>query len=194
VTQIRADAARNRRAIMTATEDLLTRYEPSQVSIDRIAAAAGVGKATVFHRFGSRAELMQAVAHERTESLRVAVMDGPPPLGPGAPPRERLMAFLDALIEHASRSVGLLSAQEHAALISKTSSREENPIYLFWHGHIAGLLAAAGGPGLDAELQAHIILGALHEATFARLLRDGQGARVAASLRQLAGALVDTPT
>src|SRR5271154_1063399 len=78
VPQIRADAARNRRAIMTATEELLAQYEPGEVSIERIAAAAGVGKATVFHRFGSRAELLQAVAHERTESLRIAIMDGPP--------------------------------------------------------------------------------------------------------------------
>jgi AcrR family transcriptional regulator len=187
----RADAARNRLAIMAATEDLLTRHEPAQVSIERIAAAAGVGKATVFHRFGSRAELMQAVAHSRVESLRIAVMEGPPPLGPGAPARERLMAFLDALIEHASRSIGLLSAQEHAALTSKIN-RDENPIYLFWHGHVAALLADAGGPGLDAVLQAHVILGSLHDATIARLLRDGQAERVAASLRQLAGALVDS--
>jgi RimJ/RimL family protein N-acetyltransferase/AcrR family transcriptional regulator len=185
----RADAVRNRLAIMAATEDLLTRYEPAQVSIERIAAAAGVGKATVFHRFGSRAELMQAVAHSRVESLRIAVTDGPPPLGPGAPARERLMAFLNALIEHASRSIGLLTAQEHAALTSKIS-RDENPIYLFWHGHIAALLSEAGGPALDADLQAHVILGSLHDATIARMLRDGQAERVAASLRQLAGALI----
>jgi AcrR family transcriptional regulator len=193
VTQIRADAARNRRAIMTATEELLAQYEPAQVSIERIAAAAGVGKATVFHRFGSRAELMQALAHERLESLRIAVVEGPPPLGPGAPPRERLMAFLDALVAHASRSLGLLSAQDHATLTSKTShvNWEENPIYQFWHGHVAGLLTAAGGPSLDAELQAHAILGVLHEAAFSRLLREGQAARVTASLQQLANALID---
>jgi AcrR family transcriptional regulator len=174
---------------MAATEKLLAEYEPAQVSIERIAAAAGVGKATVFHRFGSRAELMQAIAHERVEEIRVAVLEGPPPLGPGAPPRERLMAFLDAVVGHASRSLGLLSAQEHAALTSKTI-RAENPIYVFWHGHIAGLLAAAGPPELDAEFHAHVILGALHEVSIGRLLRDGQAERVAASLRQLAGALL----
>jgi AcrR family transcriptional regulator len=186
----RADAARNRRAIMTATEELLAVHPPAEVSVERIAAAAGVGKATVFHRFGSRAELMQAVAHERAGALRLAVLDGPPPLGPGAPPRERLMAFIDALMEHASRNMGLLTAAEHAMLTSKSpdAARPENPVYVFWHGHITALLAAAK-PGLDAEFHAHVMLGALHEPAVARLLRDGQIDRVRHSLKQLAAAL-----
>jgi AcrR family transcriptional regulator len=187
----RADAARNRRAIMRAAEDLLERYEPAEVSIERVAAAAGVGKATVFHRFGSRAELMQALAHERAEALHQAVLAGPPPLGPGAPPRERLMAFLTALIELASRSIGLLSAQEHAALTSKSNaaSRHENPVYLFWHEHIAGLIAQAR-PDLDGDLLAHMVLGSLHDAPILRLMRAGESERVAASLRQLAASLL----
>jgi AcrR family transcriptional regulator len=189
----RADAARNRRAIMRAAEELLERYEPAEVSMERVAAAAGVGKATVFHRFGSRAELMQALAHDRVEALRVATAGGPPPLGPGAPPRERLMAFVDALTEHAARSVGLLTAQEHAALTSKpgTASRHEHPVYRFWHDHIAGLIAAVR-PDLDADLLAHIMLGALHATPVVRLLRDGQRDRVAASLHQLAAGLLDS--
>jgi AcrR family transcriptional regulator len=161
------------------------------VSIERVAAAAGVGKATVFHRFGSRAELMRALAHDRAEALHQAATAGPPPLGPGAPPRDRLMAFLDALVELASRSINLLTAQEHAALTSKTgaASRHENPVYVFWHEHISTLISAAR-PGLDAELIAHMILGSLHDAPIARLLRDGETARVAASMRQLVTGLL----
>ena len=191
----RADAARNRRAIMRATEELLAAHSPAEVSVERIAAAAGVGKATVFHRFGSRAELMQAVAHERAGALRSAVLDGPPPLGPGAPPRERLMAFLDALIDHASHSIGLLTAAEHAMLTSKspaTATRQEHPVYVFWHGHITALLAAAK-PGLDAELQAHLLLGTLHDPPVGRLLHEGQTERVRRSLRQLADGLISGP-
>ena len=189
----RADAARNRRAIIRAAEELLQRYEPAEVSMERVAAAAGVGKATVFHRFGSRAELMQALAHDRTELLRAATVSGPPPLGPGAPPRERLMAFIDALIDHASRSIGLLTAQEHAALTSKTGAvnRDEHPVYRFWHTHVAGLIAAAR-PDLDADLLGHMMLGTLHDPPVARLLRDGERDRVAASLRQLAASLLDS--
>lgn len=189
----RADAARNRRAIMQAAEELLRQYEPAEVSVERIAAAAGVGKATVFHRFGSRAELLQALAHDRVEALHEATINGPPPLGPGAPPRDRLMAFLDALVDHASRSVGLLTAQEHAALTSKTGavSRHEHPIYLFWHDHIATLIAAAR-PGLDADLLAHMVLSSLHDGPVTRLLRDGAAKRVSASMHQLVVALLDS--
>jgi len=183
----RADAARNRTAIMAAAEELLARYEPSQVSIERIAAAAGVGKATVFHRFGSRAELMRTLMHDRAEALRLAVLEGPPPLGPGAPARDRLLAFTDALVELASGSIGLLTAAEQATL-ANGDTQQENPVYLFWHGHVAALLGSAR-PGIDAELQAHVILGTLHEQPLVRLLRDGESRRVAAALRQLVAAL-----
>lgn len=184
----RADAARNRRAIMAATEDLLSRYEPSQVSIERIATAAGVGKATVFHRFGSRVELMQTLMYERAQALRAAVLEGPPPLGPGAPAVDRLLAFIDALVELASGTVGLLTAAEQAALASG-SPRRENPVHVFWYSHVESLLASAQ-PDLDAELQTHVILSTLHEQPFVQLLRDGESQRVAAALRQLVTALV----
>jgi AcrR family transcriptional regulator len=189
----RADAVRNRQAIMLAAEELLRQYEPTEVSVERIAVAAGVGKATVFHRFGSRAELMQALAHDRAEALHQATTSGPPPLGPGAPPRERLMAFLDALVDHASRSIGLLTAQEHAALTSKTgaASRHEHPVYVFWHDHIATLIGAAR-PDLDADLLAHMMLSSLHDGSVGRLLRDGEAKRVRASMDQLVNALLST--
>src|ERR1700754_5055876 len=100
----RADAARNRRAILRATEDLLARHRPEQISMEQVAAAAGVGKGTVFHRFGSRAGLMRALMQERAMSLQQEVVDGPPPLGPGAPARDRLLAFIDGVIEVVSRN------------------------------------------------------------------------------------------
>ncbi len=82
----RSDAARNRRAILDATDALLSASGSEHVSIDEIAAAAGVGKGTIFHRFGSRAELMRELVRERALTLRDAVTDGEPPLGPGGAP------------------------------------------------------------------------------------------------------------
>lgn len=77
VRRERADAARNRHAILKATESLLSEHPPEQVSMERIAAAAGVGKGTVFHRFGSRAGLMRELMLERAHALRESVTDGP---------------------------------------------------------------------------------------------------------------------
>lgn len=189
----RADAARNRRAIMRAAEDLLQRHEPAEVSIGRVAAAAGVGKATVFHRFGSRVGLMRSLLQERAEALRVATECGPPPLGPGASPQERLTAFIDALVELASHSVGLLTVQEHAAMTSKARPvrQDDNPVYLFWHRHVSGLIAQAR-PDLDADPIAHVLLGATHDGPIAELLRAGQAQRVAAALHQLADGLLSS--
>ena len=79
--RVRADAERNRRAIVDATERLLRSHDPEHVTIERVARAAGVGKATVFHRFGSRTGLMQAIMEQRAAELQATVASGAPPLG-----------------------------------------------------------------------------------------------------------------
>lgn len=183
----RADAARNRRAILQAAEDLLRDHDPSEVSVERVAAAAGVGKTTVFHRFGTRAGLMSELMLERAQTLRAAVTTGPPPLGPGAPPGDRLAAFLDALIGMAARNVGLMTAHEHAVATARhgRGDAEAHPVHAFWHDHMAALIAEAS-PDADADLIAHVLLGARHSDAVTRLLRDGESARLAACMRQLA--------
>jgi AcrR family transcriptional regulator len=184
----RADAARNRRAILRATEDLLACHRPDEVTIEQVAAAAGVGKGTVFHRFGSRMGLMVALMQERALEVRERVENGPPPLGPGAPPRERLLAFLEAIVDVVGRNKGLL-----AALGQEVSPRvhgEDNPVYLFWHGHISELIAAQR-PDLDAAVLADLLLAGLQAAPILRLLQRGESARLATSLCLLAGALLD---
>src|SRR3954447_4580320 len=155
----RADAARNRQAILRATEDLLTRLPPEQISMEQVAAAAGVGKGTVFHRFGSRAGLMRALMQERAMALQKTVVDGPPPLGPGAPPRDRLLAFVDGVIEVVARNKGLLAALDHAEAVvsAKIPDEDPPPLHALWHRHIAGLLHEAR-PTVDADLLAYLIL------------------------------------
>jgi AcrR family transcriptional regulator len=190
----RADAARNRRAILAAAEELLTVHRPDQVSVEQVAAAAGVGKGTVFHRFGSRRGLMVALAEQRAMALHEAVLSGPPPLGPGAPPRDRLLAFLDALVELVSRNIGLMAALDHATVVHRHEDDppEPHPLHAFWQSHIAGLLAAARSD-LDAELLAHVLLGGLRSDVVVRLLASGGATRLAAALRTTAEALLDAP-
>ncbi|HEV7854381.1 MAG TPA: helix-turn-helix domain-containing protein, partial [Mycobacterium sp.] len=55
VPQERGDAARNRTLLLEAARRLIAERGADAVSMDDIAAAAGVGKGTVFRRFGSRA-------------------------------------------------------------------------------------------------------------------------------------------
>ena len=193
----RADAVRNRRAILAATEELLATHRPRDVSIEQVAAAAGVGKGTVFHRFGSRMGLMTALMVERAQALTEAVTSGPPPLGPGAPDRERLLAFLDAVIEVVARNKSLLtelafSGAAEPAAADRGRHHDDHPVYRFWHGHISTLIAAQQ-PDVDAEMIAHILLGALHsEPILACLAADGP-ARAAAAVHALARAVLDAP-
>ncbi|MDL4771239.1 MULTISPECIES: TetR/AcrR family transcriptional regulator [Thermomonosporaceae] len=184
----RADAVRNRQAILRATEELLTRHGPEEISMERIAAAAGVGKGTLFHRFGSRMGLMRALMEERALTLGEAVAAGPPPLGPGAPPSERLLAFLDGLVDLVARNKGLLAALGHAATTAHKDDKP-HPLHARWHDHIRALIAEAR-PDLDADLLAHILIGSVQGNAVRRLLEQGGEARVARSLHTLVTALL----
>jgi AcrR family transcriptional regulator len=188
----RADAARNRRAILLATEELLSRLPPEQISMDQVAAVAGVGKGTVFHRFGNRAGLMRALMQERAMALQQAVVDGPPPLGPGAPPRERLLAFIDGVIEVVSRNKGLLAALDHAEAViqARIPDDEPPPLHALWHRHIANLIHETRFD-LDADLTAHLILASLHSDPIQRLLTTEGGAdRLSSALKAIITAVL----
>jgi AcrR family transcriptional regulator len=116
---VRATRARRRdaqsAAILAATEELLAAHRPQDISMEQVAVMAGVGKGTVFHRFGNRMGLMRALMVERAQSVEQAVTSGPPPLGEGAPDRERLLAFLDAIIEVVSRNKSLMAELAYSA-------------------------------------------------------------------------------
>jgi AcrR family transcriptional regulator len=191
---MRQDAVRNRRAILLATEELLSRHRPDEVTIEQVALAAGVGKGTVFHRFGNRMGLMVALMQERALELGEAVQSGEPPLGPGAPPRERLLAFLAAVVEVVGRNKGLLAAlgREVATMPNPHDGpAREHPIYAVWHNHVSTLLSEAR-PDLDADLLADLLLAGLHSDPILRLLERGETTRLTTALQTLAQALLNT--
>lgn len=186
----RADAARNRRAILQATEELLTRFRPEQISMEQVAAAAGVGKGTVFHRFGNRLGLMTALMRERAFALQEVVENGPPPLGPGAPAGERLLAFFDAVVDVVGRNKGLLAALGHAVTAAPRPAHDDgHPLHRAWRAHVQGLLAAER-PDLDAEAAADVLLGALTSDPVLRMFERGEGERVAAVVHAMVRALL----
>ena len=89
----RVDAARNRTLLLDAARRLIAERGAEAVTTDDIAAAAGVGKGTLFRRFGSRSGLMIVLLDEDEKAEQQAFLFGPPPLGPGAPPLDRLLAY-----------------------------------------------------------------------------------------------------
>ncbi|MFJ5032892.1 TetR/AcrR family transcriptional regulator [Streptomyces sp. NPDC088560] len=166
----RKDALRNRAAVFTAADTLFAQCQsPDGVTMADIAAAAGVGKATLFRAFGDRTGLIRALYEARLEPIMNAVADGPPPLGPAAPPLERVPALLDAVL-------CLKLDNRHLALALEQTGAD-NPYatahYEGWHALLRDTLDRI--PGLaDSDFTAHALLAATR-ADLVAYLTDGKG-------------------
>jgi AcrR family transcriptional regulator len=152
----RADAQRNREKVLSAAEKLFRCRGVENVSMDAIAAEAGVGKGTLFRRFGDRAGLALALLEEHTAAMQEGMIRGPAPLGPGAPPKERLAAMVRA-------QLALL--EEHHELMAEADMgrggvRFGKGPYIFLRVH-ATMLIREADPDADAELIADILLAPL---------------------------------
>ncbi|MCW2843006.1 MAG: regulatory protein TetR [Nocardioides sp.] len=117
----RRDAARNREALLVAAARLIEHCGIDAVTMEAVAHEAGVGKGTVFRRFESREGLMGALLNHSETAWQASVMSGSPPLGPGAPALDRLLAFgrsrLETTIQHADliRAAGRAGTRSFAA-------------------------------------------------------------------------------
>lgn len=152
----RADAARNRARVLEAAAALYAERGVEDVTMDDIAAAAGVGKGTLYRGFTDRSGLAMALLDERARALQQAVLGGPPPLGPGAAARERLAAFVTAYLRFQVQHLDLV-------LLSETGrgpgARLVKGSYAFYRQHLAWLLQEGGAP--DPRTRAEVLLGAL---------------------------------
>jgi AcrR family transcriptional regulator len=153
----RKDAARNRQAVLAAADALFARSEsPEGVTMADIAAAADVGKGTLFRAFGDRPGLLRALYEARLEPVREAVEAGPPPLGPATPPQQRVPALLDALLCFKLDNRPLALALEASG---GGGSPYQADHYERWHGLLDTVLGQI--PGLtDSDFTAHALLAA----------------------------------
>lgn len=89
----RADAVRNRLHLLATAREMLATQGADRVTMDGLAERAGLGKGTVFRRFGSRAGIFHALLDDDERAFQEQVLAGPAPLGPGAAPTDRLIAY-----------------------------------------------------------------------------------------------------
>lgn len=148
----RSDAARNRERLLGAARELIAECGVDALTMDRLAERAGVGKGTVFRRFGSRTGLMMTLLSDAEAAFQSGFMFGPPPLGPGASGVERLVAFGAARIEYVLEHGDLVRAAESTA-----PNRFEVPAALLWQRHVEVLLRAAGMEADPAVMAAALI-------------------------------------
>jgi len=160
----RSDAARNREALLCAARRMIENDGVEAVTMDALAEQAGVGKGTVFRRFESRAGLMAALVDEFEIDWRAAVRGGPPPLGPGAPALDRLLAMGRSRMELNLTHALLLEAAgwQHAGGQGAQS---------FIAMHTRHLLSELGVTG-DLQVIAMVILAPLSARILEQQIRD----------------------
>ncbi|PRH77054.1 TetR family transcriptional regulator [Streptomyces solincola] len=177
VPRERVDAARNRARVLGAAARLFAEHRPADVSMQDVARAAGVGKGTLYRRYPDIASIAVALLDEHERALQEQLLRGDPPLGPGAPPGERLEAFFGAII-------GLLDRHAHLVLGTETGrSRFATGAYGFWRAHVGMLLGEAGVA--DREAMVDLLLAPLAPEVF-QFQRDRLGLDAGQITRALA--------
>jgi AcrR family transcriptional regulator len=140
---LRADAQRNRDRLL-ATAETAFNAQGAGASLDDIAKAAGVGNATLYRHFPTRAKLLEAVYDHRIAELCAAAAELAQPAAPARALREWLCAVVAHVTDRRALTDAFLAAYEGPA-------GTEPPQFAAWHDALfeAGrpLLAAAQDAG-----------------------------------------------
>jgi AcrR family transcriptional regulator len=185
----RADAARNRRAVLRAAKTIMLDGGVDALCMDRVAAAAGVGVGTVYRRFGDRAGLAYALLDDEEQQFQAEFLFGLPPLGPGAPPLVRIRAFLHAYVDRLDIQAGLLAfAEAHSP-----AARYSSGAYRTHRIHLVTLLTEAD-PDVDAVYLAEALLAVVGAGLYLHQRHDLQFSpeRLKSGLDQLLAGLAPT--
>lgn len=185
----REAAARNEEKLLQTARSLLASPDATKVDMREIARAAGVGVGTLYRRFGDKAGLLSAVIGEDERTLQEKILQGPPPLGPGAAADERLGAFIDALVALTERNIGALLVTE-----ATPPGRLVVGAYDGWRQHLVLLLRElrTSLDAKDAGWYADMLLASVEAQLYAfqrRQLKLSQR-RIATNAKALALAIV----
>lgn len=154
--------------------------------MEALAKAAGVGKATLYRRYPDVASVARALLDEHERDLQDRILRGAPPLGPGAAPSDRLVAFYTAMVDVLEKHAHLALAAEHG------SSRFAPGAYGFWSAHLFVLLSDAGV--VDPAALVDNLLAPLAPEVYLHQRRDRNLSpdQIAAALARLAYAVLST--
>jgi AcrR family transcriptional regulator len=178
----RADAARNRRLLLAAARDMLAEQGADKLTMDGLAERAGLGKGTVFRRFGTRAGIFAALLDDDERDFQEQVLAGPPPLGPGAPAPARLIAYGRArtafLITHREIARATLDGRQQIPAGPQTPMSREHIRFLLGEMNLGAdldVLAIQLTAALDGPLLLYLSSAVLTEAAPQVSERLGRG-------------------
>ncbi|MFF6914365.1 TetR family transcriptional regulator [Streptomyces sp. NPDC012466] len=155
---LRVDAARNHARLLNAAARIARERGLKHLTMEAVATAAGVGKGTVFRRFGDRAGLLQALLQRSEETFQAAHLSGLKPEDGRDQAIEQLHAFGVAAIRRYAKEMEL-----HIAAEASPHQRYQRAPRRLYHERISVLLSLAA-PEADAELLSHALLGYLEPA------------------------------
>ena len=153
---LRADARRNREALLTTARDVLDAGDFFDLRFDDFARLAGVGVGTLYRHFPTREALAEAVYHEEVATLSGRARE----LRATMPAAEALAVFLRAMVDHMdayqglARTLATLMATRSGALAEGGQALEEA---------VGELVADAVRDGtVRADVDAGAVMMALH--------------------------------
>lgn len=127
---LRADAARKRAQVVSAAGEELVDLaraardgEPTRLSLDRVAARAGVGVATLYRHFPTREALLEAVYHQELARL----CEIAPEMASTRPADEALLAWMHQYLDwvDSKRAMGIsLRAMVASGAVTQSDTRE----------------------------------------------------------------------
>jgi AcrR family transcriptional regulator len=153
---LRADALRNREALLAKARELFDAGEFFDLRFDDFARLAGVGTGTLYRHFPTREALAEAVYHEEV----VALCDRARRLRATSPALEALATFLRDFVDYLHRHHGL--ARTLATLMT-TGSEALAEGGRALEQAVADLVAAAAEEGtVRGDVRAGAVMMALH--------------------------------
>jgi polyketide synthase 12 len=183
----RADAARNRLNLLATARQMLTEQGADRLTMDALAERAGLGKGTVFRRFGTPGQNIPGPAGRRRADLPAPGDLRAASPGPGATPLERLTAYGRAragfMIEHRDIGRAALDGSRPVPARQRTPMSQVHIRMLLGQldlgGADIGLLAVQLAAALDGPVLLYLSSDELTDAA------DGLGERIGQAWQDL---------
>lgn len=156
-----AAASGGRDRILREARALFTRHGFAAVSMQQIAGAAGVNKATLYHHYRDKEALFLAVV-ERERELAAAAIDAA--LAADAPLRERMLSVAERMVAGDQADIGRLMSdlkQHVSAERREAAFCHSTPPWVGLRHAIAEAVAAGEARPVDPELVARLFFVAL---------------------------------
>jgi AcrR family transcriptional regulator len=139
----RRDAAAHRQQVLEAARRLFEERGVEAVTMDEIAEAAGVGKGTLYRRYGDKGKLVLALMNACVAGLDQILTERPASAS-ALDDLEVLLGHVVGWVEEHSSQLGVIADQ---AAGDRRASRYCNPLYGWLHGRVVACLERAVAQG-----------------------------------------------